>query len=171
MSRAKQIHIKEKLSELKGHLKQSTGRIRPRVQMLLAIKQSEEALTKYELAEIVGVNHNSITSWRRMYEQGGISLILQHNQGGKRRQVIDARTHKAIAKRLTSPKEGFRSYKELQQWVQANYIEDIRYITILKYVQQHFGAKLKMARKSHVNKEDAAIEAFKKTAIGTSKTH
>lgn len=133
--------------------------------MLIAIRQSKEPLTKYELAELVGVNHNSITSWRKKYESGGLPIVLQHKQGGKRRQVIDNTTHKAIKKRLTSPKEGFRSYKELQGWVKANYIEDIKYITVLKYVQQHFGAKLKMARKSHINKDDKAIEAFKKTAV------
>ncbi|WP_018627080.1 hypothetical protein [Niabella aurantiaca] len=168
---AKELLVKESLPELKGYFKNASNRIRPRVQMLLVMKQSKTMLTKYELAQQVGVNHNSITAWRKLYEIGGIATILQHNQGGKRREVIDAATHKAIEKRLTNPKEGFRSYKELQQWVDEHYVKNIKYITVLKHVQQKFGAKLKTARKSHVNKDEQAVETFKKTPISTSKTH
>ena len=106
-----------------------------------------------------------------MYERGGIPLILQHKQGGRRRAVIDERSHKAIEKRLTDPQTGFSSYKELQQWVDAHYIKDIKYITIVKYVQNKFGAKLKTARKSHTKKDEQAADAFKKTAVRTAKTH
>jgi transposase len=165
MANAKNIEVKESIVELKNLIKKSSNIIRPRVQMLLEMKRSKKMLTKYELAELVGVNHNSITTWRRKYEKDGISALLQHNQGGKRREVIDATTHKAIEKRLTNPKEGFRSYKELQQWVDEHYIANIKYITLVKYVQNKFGAKLKVARKSHVNKDEQAVEAFKKTSV------
>jgi hypothetical protein len=74
-------------------------------------------------------------------------------------------------KRLTNPQEGFRSYKELQQWVDEHYIANIKYITIVKYVQNKFGAKLKTVRKSHINKDEQAISAFKKTSSGTSKAY
>jgi transposase len=171
MANAKEISVKETVAELKSLLKKSSNIIRPRVQMLLVMKQSKKMLTKYELAVSVGVNHNSITTWRRKYEQDGISALLQHKQGGKRKEVIDATTHKAIEKRLTNPQEGFRSYKELQQWVDEHYIANIKYITIVKYVQNKFGAKLKTVRKSHINKDEQAISAFKKTSSGTSKAY
>jgi len=158
MAKAKEIIVKESLQELKRILKNASSRIRPRIQMLIAIKKSPKPMTKHELAEEIGVNHNSITSWRRMYEKGGITLITHHNQGGKRREVIDAPTRKAIKKRLNSPKEGFSSYKELQQWIDEHYIKGIRYITVVKYVQREFGAKLKVARKSHIGKDEKAVE-------------
>lgn len=165
MANAKNIFVKETVAELKSLLKKSSNILRPRVQMLLEMKQSTKMLTKYELSALVGVNHNSITTWRRKYEQEGLSALLQHNQGGKRKEVIDVATHKAIEKRLTNPQEGFRSYKELQQWVDEHFIANIKYITIVKYVQKKFGAKLKTARKSHINKDEQAVEAFKKTSI------
>lgn len=161
MAKAKEIIVKESLQELKGILKNASSRIRPRIQMLIAIKKSPKTLTKYELAEEMGVNHNSITSWRRMYEKGGIAIITHHNQGGKRREVIDAPTRKAIEKRLNSPKDGFTSYKELQQWIDEHYIKGVRYITVVKYVQREFGAKLKVARKSHVGKDAKAVKGIK----------
>jgi 4-hydroxy-3-methylbut-2-en-1-yl diphosphate synthase IspG/GcpE len=65
MANAKEISVKETVAELKSLLKKSSNIIRPRVQMLLVMKQSKKMLTKYELAVSVGVNHNSITTWRR----------------------------------------------------------------------------------------------------------
>jgi transposase len=171
MARVLQIEVKESIQELRLSLKGSSSRIRPRIQMLLEIKKSITPLTKNELAEKVGVNHNSITSWRKIYRAGGLALLSKHNQGGKRKVVIDTRTHKAIAKRITSATEGFRSYKELQEWVDKKYIPGIKYITILKYVQDKFGAKLKSSRKSHIKKDIEAIEAFKKNPSGNRKTH
>ncbi len=166
-----QIEVKESIQELLVALKQSSSRIRPRIQMLLAIKKSTTPLTKLELAEKVGVNHNSITSWRKIYRSGGFALLSKHNQGGKRKIVIDPKTHEAIKKRITSSTEGFRSYKELQDWVSDNYIPGIKYITILKYVQDKFGAKLKSTRKSHIKKDIEAIEAFKKNPSRNRKTY
>lgn len=98
----------------------------------------------------------------KKYREHGYESLLKHNQGGKRREAIDAKTHKAIEKRLLSPTNGFTSYKQLQEWVDEHYIKDIKYITLLKYVQTKFGAKLKVARKSHIKKDIEALEAFKK---------
>jgi CBS domain containing-hemolysin-like protein len=39
---------------------------------------------------------------------------------------------------------------------------DINYHTVNKYVKRKFGAKLKVARKSHVNKSEEAVIEFKK---------
>lgn len=171
MAQVLQIQVKESIQELRVALKQSSTRIRPRIQMLLEIKKSMTPLTKNELAEKVGVNHNSITSWRKIYRTGGLALLSKHNQGGKRKIVIDTKTHNAIEKRITSSTEGFRSYKELQDWVNTNYIPGIKYITLLKYVQDKFGAKLKSTRKSHIKKDIEAIEAFKKNPTRNRKTY
>ena len=171
MAKVIPIDVKETIQELRVALKQSSSRIRPRIQMLIEIKKSETPLTKNELSEKVGVNHNSITSWRKIYRLGGFALLSKHNQGGKRKTIVDANTHKAIEKRITSAKEGFRSYKELQEWVSTNYIPGIKYITLLKYVQDKFGAKIKSTRKSHIKKDIEAIEAFKKNPSRNRKTH
>lgn len=162
MAQVLHMEVKESIQDLRLALKQSSSRIRPRMQMLLEIKKSPIPLTKIELAEKVGVNHNSITSWRTIYRTGGFDLLSKHNQGGKRKTVIDTKTHKAIEKRITSSTEGFRSYKDLQDWVDVNYIPGIKYITLLKYVQDKFGAKLKSTRKSHIKNDKEALEAFKK---------
>lgn len=171
MAKAKEIQVSESLPVLKAELKKAGNRIRPRIQMLITIKKSDVLLTKYELAEAVGVNHNSVTKWRMQYIQGGLSALLTHHQGGRRKVVITPSVHKAIARRLHSSSDGFNSYRELQQWVEENYIRGIKYITLVKYVQQKFGAKLKVARKSNIQKDPEAVAAFKKNTGSASKTY
>ncbi|MFT3748423.1 MAG: winged helix-turn-helix domain-containing protein [Agriterribacter sp.] len=55
-------------------------------------------------------------------------------------------------------------FAELQQWVAQEFDKEVKYNTILKYAVRHFGASVKAARKSHVNKNESAVMAFKKTS-------
>jgi hypothetical protein len=66
---------------------------------------------------------------------------------------------------LNSPKDAFTSYIDLIQWITDNYMpQGINYQTINSYVKRNFGAKLKVARKSHINKKQEDSDAFKKTS-------
>ncbi len=57
------------------------------------------------------------------------------------------------------------SPKELLTWVEAEFNKTIKYNTLLKYTTRHFGSKVKVARKSHVKKDEEAVNAFKKTSL------
>ena len=63
---------------------------------------------------------------------------------------------------MKSPSDAFVSFEELRKWVDEHFIPGIKYVTLNAYVKKHFGAKLKAARKSHIQKDPAAAEAFKK---------
>lgn len=157
----KTITVTQSLTELKRLHKQSASHFKPRIQMLILSKQTKVS-GKYALANALGVNHNSVQSWRKTYEQEGIQKLLEDKRGGNRAAVIDAKTDKAIVARLCDAKNAPRSFKELQQWVHDNYITNINYHTLHKHVKRKYGAKLKVARKSHVQKDEQAVEAFKK---------
>lgn len=163
MSKAKDVLIKETPGELKQLLKeQSKQTMRNRISMLQQIKQSNKSLSKNDLADLVGVNHNSIQKWRRLYETKGIKGLLEQTRGGKRREVITPLAHTAIEKRLKNLLDAFISFEELRRWVDEHYIPGIKYVTLNAYVKKHFGAKLKVARKSHVQKDLNAVDTFKK---------
>ena len=170
MANALSLSVRETKQQLQALLKKQPASLRGRIVMLLTIKKSERALSKIELARLVGVNPNSIQSWRTLYVSKGINGLLTHNKGGKRREVITPGVHKAIEKRLRSPENAFGSFKELQQWVEEHYIKGIKYVTLNAYVKRHFGAKLKVARKSHINKSEQAITAFKKNSASDQRT-
>jgi transposase len=172
MAKAKNIVVKEPLHELKQLLKeQHKQTMRNRIIMLQQIKQSGVPLSKNELAILVGVNHNSIQKWRRLYESKGIKGLLEQTRGGKRREVITPLAHAAIEKRLKSPSDAFISFEELRKWVDEHFIPGIKYVTLNAYVKKHFGAKLKVARKSHIQKDINAVDTFKKNKRPFRRTH
>ena len=73
--------------------------------------------------------------------------------------------HEKIEQKLKDPKNGLAGYAELQQWIEQEFSKPVKYNTILKYAIRHFGAGVKVARKSHVKKDEKAADAFKKTFV------
>lgn len=164
MAKAKEIHIKELVKDLKSILKKQPEHLRNRIRMLIVLKESIEPLGKNSLAEIIGVNHNSIQSWRKQYITGGIKKLLEYKRGGYKPAMIRGAILKKVEERLNQAEDAFRSYEELRQWIDDNFIPGINYHTVNKFVKRKFGTKLKVARKSHVDKDERAVKAFKKTS-------
>lgn len=164
MAKSKSISVKESEVELKRLLRQQPIHLRNRVQMLLVLKGSEHSLSKNELSKILKINHNTAQRWRKTYCEKGIDALLSDGRVGFKPSIINNEIHQAIEERLTSPKDAFTSYIDLINWIVENYLpEGINYHTVNKYVKRHFGAKLKVARKSHSKKDENAVEVFKKT--------
>lgn len=165
MALPKQVNIKESLAELRKVLKSSSALIAPRIRVLIVLKENEASgISKREVAGIVGVNHNSVQTWRKMYIQGGLKLVQSHNKKGFKPSVFNEQEHAAIEKKLKDPKNGLRGYVELQNWIEEEFKKQVKYNTLLKYSIKNFGSKIKVARKSHVKKDENAVEAFKKTS-------
>jgi transposase len=165
MAAPKVIYVKEDLQFLRNALKTSSLYISPRIKMLIEIKKHEDkGISKRDLAEIVGVNHNSIQTWRTMYVKGGIELILSHKRIGYKPSIISEDERKRIEGKLKDPFNGLRGYKELLSWIETELDKQIEYNTLYKYCVREFGSAIKVARKSHVNKIPEAVDAFKKTS-------
>ena len=166
MASPKQINIKESLTDLKRALKTSSPLIAARIRVLIELKQNEkQGISKRDVAALVGVNHNSVQTWRAMYIKGGLKLLQSHNKKGFKTSVFTKEEHAAIEKKLKDPKNGLRGYVELLAWVEQEFKKQVKYNTLLKYSIKNFGSKVKVARKSHVKKDETAVEAFKKTSI------
>ena len=161
------IIVKESIKELRILQRQHGELIGKRMRMLIVIKQHEKTgISKRDLSALTGINHNSIVKWRQMYNREGIHPLLTHGRiGGFKKSVVSKEEHQAIAKVLNNPKNGIRGYVELLEWVSKELSKDMKYITLLKYAQRHFGSKIKVARKSHIKKDDLLIDSFKKTLV------
>lgn len=165
MANSKKIIVTESELELKKLMRQQPIHKKNRIQMLLILKKNERSLSKIELAAILKVNHNTAQKWRKAYFEKGIEGLLFDGRIGFKQSIINNEIHQAIEQRLTSPKDAFTSYVDLINWIIENYIpEGINYHTVNKYVKRHFGAKLKVSRKSHINKDLNAVDSFKKTS-------
>ena len=165
MSNPLSFTVKESLSELKKLHKSAPAHLAPRIKMLLVVNRSDRALSRTDLAQTVEVNHNSIQKWRSKYVKGGIAALLQDGRVGFKPSVISKESHQRIKVKLHNPEGAFTSYKDLQIWVDAHLEKGINYNTLRHYVKRHFGAKLKVARKSHIKKDKEAVEVLKKTSV------
>lgn len=154
------IPIQESVSQLKGLQRQYPGKYKV-FQMLMLLKQ-RGAVSKNDLALLTGASDKSIQSWRTLYRSGGIAALLCEKRGGKKPAAITASVHQKLQGRLSNPKEGFRSFIEIQQWLQTQCNVVMNYHAVNKYVKRKFGARLKVSRKSHVLKSPAAEAVFKK---------
>lgn len=160
MARALSFPIKESLAELRKFQKQLPRKYKA-LQMLIVIKQ-QGALSKDALAVMLGASDRSIQTWRSNYISGGMDQMLQDTRGGKKIAKITAIAHEQLAYRLNDPKQGFRSFIEIQQWLKDEFSIDMEYHAVNKYVKRKFGARLKVSRKSHVQKSPADEAVFKK---------
>ena len=170
MASPKQIIIKESTAELKRLLKKASPLIAPRLRVLIEIKKAgDTGISKRELASATGVNHNSAQTWRTLYSKGGINAICSHNRKGFKKSVFDKEEHNAIGKKLQDPKNGLRGYTELLDWIEREFKKEVKYNTLLKYCMKNFGSRVKVARKSHINKDEEAVNALKKTSAKAAK--
>ena len=136
MALPKQVVVKEALAELKSLLKKASPLIAPRLRVLIEIKKNEKTgISKRELAKLVGVDPNSVQTWRTLYFHGGIDAIQKHGKTGFRPSVFSKAQHQAIENKLKDPTNGLRGYVELLTWVEHEFKKQIKYNTLMKYRQ------------------------------------
>ena len=90
MAEPKTFKIKESESEIKKLMKKSNPMIAKRLQALLVFKRKEESgISKRVLADEIGVNHNSVQTWRNLYIEGGIKMLMSHSNIGYKPSKIN----------------------------------------------------------------------------------
>ena len=154
------ITVKESIPELRILQKKNPGKYKA-LQMLVLLKQ-KGVLSKQSLALMTGASDKSIHIWRTKYRSGGITSLLEDNRGGQKKAAITEKIHQQLSTRLHHPKQGFRSFIEIQQWLSEEFGVAMNYHAVNKYVKRKFGARLKVSRKSHVQKSPADEAVFKK---------
>lgn len=167
MAHPLQITVTESIKELRTLQRQQGELISKRLHVLIEIKRHEKTgISKRDLSALTGVNHNSIVKWRQLYLQSGIEVLLKHGRkGGFKPSLVSAAEHEKIKTKLNDPKNGIRGYTELLDWVKTELHKDMKYTTLVEYTKRHFGTKIKVARKSHVKKDEEAVSTFKKTLV------
>ena len=166
MSDPKTFKIKESISEIKKLLKNSHPMITKRLHALLVFKEHEATgISKRQVAERIGVNHNSIQTWRNLYIAGGLEKLMSHGKTGFKPSLITAEQEKAIKDQMHKPDNGFVGFIELLAWFNEKFNTDVNYKTFHGFVVRKFNAKIKVARKVHVKKVPEAVEAFKKISV------
>ena len=161
MAILQQITVKETPDQLNNLLKKSADYIKPRIKMLLAVVNG--TTSTQELVVKTKSNRNSISNWENTYRQKGIEGLLEDDRGGRRPAAINAKQKLQLQQKLSDPKGGFASYKEAMEWINKTFGLEMEYHAVNKYLKRNFKTKLKVGRKTHINKDDSAAALFKKT--------
>ncbi len=73
--------------------------------------------------------------WRNLYEKEGIDSFLSHGRIGFKPSLVTQEEHQKLEVLLNNPVNEITAYTELLEWVQSELNKDMKYITLLKYVQ------------------------------------
>ncbi len=136
------IEITETILELKtllNHQKTASGF--QKIQALYLFKIGQVATVK-ELAVTLGVNRITVQRWLRQYRQEGLSALLEVKQNGGRKPAIPAEARDRLEKRLNDPHNGFKSYGEIQTWLQDEYNVNASYKAVYATVRYQLKSKL-----------------------------
>ena len=161
MAILQKITVKETPEELKLLLQKATVSTKPRIKMLLAVLNS--ITSTQDLVLKTKANRDSIRNWKNIYRSQGIKGLLGENRGRKNPGAIGPEVKLQLKEKLSNPKGGFTSYKQAVDWINTTFGLEMEYHAVNKYLKRNFGAKLKVGRKTHVNKDDSAEALFKKT--------
>ena len=117
----------------------------------LYVLATGQARFRGEVAQMLGVDRNTVARWLDQYAAGGLAALLQiYVPAGKRKPLTPAQLAH-LQQRLATP-EGFGSYDEARQWIADTFGVTLSYNATHKLLRYKLGAKLKVARPSHKKK-------------------
>ncbi len=160
MGKALVVEVKESVGELKQLYRQLSPSKQKRIQLLLLMQKGKHQ-SKDSLAQALGVSGQSVHTWRRNYLKGGLSLLLEDSRGGFKQATILPTIKEQLDKCLSAPTQGFKSYKEVQQWLKESFGIEMKYSALYQFLKRSFAVKLKVGRKMHIQKSPAAEAVFK----------
>lgn len=167
MARPKSFEIKEGKGEITRLISVHGAACTKRLMALRVFKEHEATgISRRRVSEILGVDANSVDTWRNAYIDGGMEGLLRHGFKGNRYSEVSL-YHEMLKAKLERPDNAIQGFVELLEWFNRENGTDIPYTTLNSYVKRHFGASVKMARKSHVKKDLAKVADFKKTLNAT----
>ena len=162
MGRTIKIEITESEKELKEMMNhQNHARFLERLQMLYWIKTKQFGSLQ-EIADRLGRSKSVLVLWLRSYREKGLAGLLEWKYHGGRQSQLSGGILEALQQRLQDPLGGFRSYKEVKVWLFEEQGLEMPYSTVHRIVRYQLKAKLKVARPTHVERDEAAVAEFQK---------
>jgi transposase len=125
---------------------------KPRLHLLVLFKRGE-VRRRGDAAARLGYHRHTIGRWLHDYSQKGLEGLLYESPKGapKGLRKLPEQALDRLAE-LLQDEQGLTSYKQAQQWLEAEYGQPIAYSTVHEWVRYRLKAKLKCPRPSHPKK-------------------
>ena len=161
MGRPFKVEIAESEEYLHKSLRYARTPIeKEKLQMLWWLK-SGQVLQHKQLSERLGRNGSTITRWLQVYRQGGLPALLEVKKAPGKRPSIEGEMLAALWERLET-ESGFQSYREIYEWLVAEWNYQGTYTTVHKTVRYRLKAKLKVPRPQSTKQDKEVVSHFKK---------
>lgn len=155
-----QVEVNESVEELKHRLSHAiTSSTQERVQMLYWVKQGA-IVTRKELSQKLGRDESTIYRWLKRYRQGGLSNLLDVKTPPGKNSKISTGEMNQLKERLSQP-QGFKSYGEIQDWLERELGITLAYKSVHKIVHYKLKAKPKTPRPQSPKAKPQVQDAFK----------
>ncbi|HLO52110.1 MAG TPA: helix-turn-helix domain-containing protein [Kamptonema sp.] len=136
------LDITETAEELKSLLtEQKTVSGFQKIQALYLFKIGQVKRVK-DLAVTIGVNRITLQRWLKKYRTHGLSGLLEAKHSGGRKPAISAEARAGLELRLNDPQKGFKTYREVQEWLLYEYNIEVSYKAVYATVRYQLKAKL-----------------------------
>ncbi len=143
--------IKETDAEIREMLKNEPHVKRQNRLQSLYLIVSKQANSRSTVSKMLGFNRNTISDWFSLYEAGGLAKLLDiYKPVGARARITAA--VKAEISEILKTEKGFRTYKEIHQFVVKEHHLKVGYRAVHQVVRDELEAKLKSPRPSNPKK-------------------
>ena len=143
--------IHESADELKQRLARERHPAKHQRLHALYLLASGQARFRNDVARLLGLDRNTVGRWLDQYAEGGLpALLALYVPPGKPKPLTPDQLAQ-LRQRLADP-QGFASYDEARQWIQATFGVALTYNATHKLLRYKLGAKLKVARPTHIKK-------------------
>ena len=143
--------IHESADELKQRLARERHPTKLQRLHALYLLASGQARFRNDIAQLLGLDRNTVGRWLDQYAQGGLPALLTLYVPPGKPKPLTLEQLARLRQRLESP-QGFASYGEARQWIQDTFGVALTYNATHKLVRYKLGAKLKVARPAHIKK-------------------
>ena len=143
--------IKETEEEIREMLKSEPQVKRQNRLQALYLIVTKQAKSRSKVGEMLGFNRNTISEWFSVYEVGGLEKLLDiYKPGGAKAKITEAA--KTEIRAILATEKGFRTYKEIHQFVVKKHQIEVSYRAVHNVVRYKLGAKMKSPRPSNPKK-------------------
>jgi transposase len=160
------VEIQESTQDLVQRLQVETNAtVKERLQVLYLLKLPEP-MSISAIAKVIGKHRGTLQRWLSIYQEQGLEELLEIKHSPGRPRAIPEWAVVSLKRRLAEP-DGFKSYTQVQQWLQQTLGIEAEYRTVHELVRYRLKAKLKAARPVHQKQDQTQLEQFKKTLLTT----
>ncbi len=143
--------IKETKEEIREMLKSEHHVKRQNRLQALYLIVTKQAKSRSGVSIMLGLNRNTISEWFSLYEAGGLAKLLDiYKPSGARAKITAA--VKADISEILKTEKGFRTYKEIHQFVVKEHHLEVGYRAVHQVVRYELEAKLKSPRPANPKK-------------------